>query len=441
MTARTGLASPARRLLRPVIALADARRVDGARQAVTGSARRGGVFGRRDRYVTDWDDAGQAQRVKEHRRRPVPRARLGSTEPRRVAVATPDDQVACSTRGMRSSSAPAAGGACPTSRASRPRTRGRTARPPSSSGARPARGRRRRRRRGRDGHGAGRRSAHRSPSSPEATACCTAWSPSPASWSPRRSTEAGADVRTGVSVGELQRRQAAPGRSPCRWTTAASSRPTRCSSPPAGRRTPTTSGWRPSASCRAPGWTSTTTCRVLRHRVGWLYAVGDVNHRALLTHQGKYQARIAGDAIARACCRTGPVETRRGAPTPPPPTTPPSRRSSSPTPRRPPSGLTRREAEQAGHRVRASTTTSARSSGRQALRRRLPGSRPHGRRPGPRGPARRHLRRPRRRRTAALGDGRRRRPRCRSTGCGTRSRASRRSARSGCGCSRPTAAE
>jgi len=33
----------------------------------------------------------------------------------------------------------------------------------------------------------------------------------------------------------------------------------------------------------------------------WLYAVGDVNHRALLTHQGKYQARAAGDVIvARA---------------------------------------------------------------------------------------------------------------------------------------------
>ncbi|MEO7015622.1 MAG: NAD(P)/FAD-dependent oxidoreductase [Leifsonia sp.] len=31
---------------------------------------------------------------------------------------------------------------------------------------------------------------------------------------------------------------------------------------------------------------------------GWLYGVGDVNHRALLTHQGKYQARAAGDAIA-----------------------------------------------------------------------------------------------------------------------------------------------
>lgn len=33
----------------------------------------------------------------------------------------------------------------------------------------------------------------------------------------------------------------------------------------------------------------------------WLYAVGDVNHRALLTHQGKYQARATGDVIvARA---------------------------------------------------------------------------------------------------------------------------------------------
>ncbi len=30
---------------------------------------------------------------------------------------------------------------------------------------------------------------------------------------------------------------------------------------------------------------------------GWLYAVGDVNHVALLTHMGKYQARVAGDAI------------------------------------------------------------------------------------------------------------------------------------------------
>lgn len=41
---------------------------------------------------------------------------------------------------------------------------------------------------------------------------------------------------------------------------------------------------------------------------GWLYAAGDVNHRALLTHQGKYQARAAGDAIAaRARGRSVPM--------------------------------------------------------------------------------------------------------------------------------------
>jgi pyruvate/2-oxoglutarate dehydrogenase complex dihydrolipoamide dehydrogenase (E3) component len=39
---------------------------------------------------------------------------------------------------------------------------------------------------------------------------------------------------------------------------------------------------------------------------GWLYAAGDVNHRALLTHMGKYQARICGDAIvARAAGKLG----------------------------------------------------------------------------------------------------------------------------------------
>jgi dihydrolipoamide dehydrogenase len=31
---------------------------------------------------------------------------------------------------------------------------------------------------------------------------------------------------------------------------------------------------------------------------GWLYAAGDVNGRALLTHQGKYQARVVGDLVA-----------------------------------------------------------------------------------------------------------------------------------------------
>jgi dihydrolipoamide dehydrogenase len=45
----------------------------------------------------------------------------------------------------------------------------------------------------------------------------------------------------------------------------------------------------------------------------WLYAVGDVNRRALLTHQGKYQARIAGAVIA-ARARGEALDTGRWAP-------------------------------------------------------------------------------------------------------------------------------
>ncbi|MEU6218915.1 NAD(P)/FAD-dependent oxidoreductase [Streptomyces sp. NPDC047022] len=43
----------------------------------------------------------------------------------------------------------------------------------------------------------------------------------------------------------------------------------------------------------------------------WLYAIGDVNRRALLTHQGKYQARIAGAAIAARAAGVPLLETDR----------------------------------------------------------------------------------------------------------------------------------
>ncbi|MGK3208564.1 dihydrolipoyl dehydrogenase family protein [Amycolatopsis sp. MEPSY49] len=39
------------------------------------------------------------------------------------------------------------------------------------------------------------------------------------------------------------------------------------------------------------------TMRVDGVEGGWLYAAGDVNRRVLLTHQGKYQARVVGDVI------------------------------------------------------------------------------------------------------------------------------------------------
>ncbi|MGQ4717373.1 dihydrolipoyl dehydrogenase family protein [Streptomyces anulatus] len=92
------------------------------------------------------------------------------------------------------------------------------------------------------------------------------------------------------------------------------------------------------------------SCRV--DGTDWLYAVGDVNHRALLTHQGKYQARIAGAAIAARTGKT-PLETApwgahaatadHGA-VPQVVFTDPEAASV---------GLTLAEAERAGHRVRA----------------------------------------------------------------------------------------
>ncbi|MFD3609040.1 dihydrolipoyl dehydrogenase family protein [Streptomyces atroolivaceus] len=85
----------------------------------------------------------------------------------------------------------------------------------------------------------------------------------------------------------------------------------------------------------------------------WLYGVGDVNHRALLTHQGKYQARIAGAAIAARAQETPLLETDRWgahaatadhAAVPQVVFTDPEVASV---------GLTLAEAEAAGHRVRA----------------------------------------------------------------------------------------
>ncbi|UUU29018.1 NAD(P)/FAD-dependent oxidoreductase [Streptomyces sp. CA-210063] len=86
---------------------------------------------------------------------------------------------------------------------------------------------------------------------------------------------------------------------------------------------------------------------------GWLYAVGDANHRALLTHQGKYQARIAGAAIAARAAGVPLLESDRWgahaatadhAAVPQVVFTDPEAAAV---------GLSLAEAEQAGHRVRA----------------------------------------------------------------------------------------
>ncbi|CAD5917858.1 MULTISPECIES: dihydrolipoyl dehydrogenase family protein [Streptomyces] len=93
------------------------------------------------------------------------------------------------------------------------------------------------------------------------------------------------------------------------------------------------------------------SCRV--EGTDWLYGVGDVNHRALLTHQGKYQARIAGAAIAARAQQDSPLDTSPWGPhaatadhaaVPQVVFTDPEAASV---------GLTLAEAEHAGHRVRA----------------------------------------------------------------------------------------
>ena len=55
---------PSKAMLRPVVAVADARRVAGAREAVTGMVDAPAVFARRDQWVTGWNDEGQAAGLK-----------------------------------------------------------------------------------------------------------------------------------------------------------------------------------------------------------------------------------------------------------------------------------------------------------------------------------------------------------------------------------------
>ncbi|MFI6147023.1 dihydrolipoyl dehydrogenase family protein [Streptomyces sp. NPDC051109] len=93
------------------------------------------------------------------------------------------------------------------------------------------------------------------------------------------------------------------------------------------------------------------SCRVEGH--DWLYAVGDVNHRALLTHQGKYQARIAGAAIAARATGSPALDTGRWGAHAATADTQALPQAVFTDPEAAAVGLTFAEAERAGHRVRA----------------------------------------------------------------------------------------
>jgi pyruvate/2-oxoglutarate dehydrogenase complex dihydrolipoamide dehydrogenase (E3) component len=87
------------------------------------------------------------------------------------------------------------------------------------------------------------------------------------------------------------------------------------------------------------------TMRVPAVEGGWLYAAGDVNHLALLTHMGKYQARVCGDAIAARAAGREPTVRDLSSKTCVP-------QVIFTIPEVAAVGLTAEQAEQAGHRVR-----------------------------------------------------------------------------------------
>jgi pyruvate/2-oxoglutarate dehydrogenase complex dihydrolipoamide dehydrogenase (E3) component len=107
--------------------------------------------------------------------------------------------------------------------------------------------------------------------------------------------EAGVDVRTGVNVSAAGRADG-----PVTLTLDDGTSVEADEVLAAVGRTPKTADIGLSAVGLKDGsWLSVDdTMRVTDVAGGWLYACGDVNHLALLTHMGKYQARVCGDAIA-----------------------------------------------------------------------------------------------------------------------------------------------
>jgi pyruvate/2-oxoglutarate dehydrogenase complex dihydrolipoamide dehydrogenase (E3) component len=120
---------------------------------------------------------------------------------------------------------------------------------------------------------------------------------------------AGADVRAGVTATEATRE-------PDGTVTLALSDGTRLTADEvlaATGRAPRTDDIGLETTGLAPGsWLEVDdTMRVRGADGGWLYAAGDVTHLALLTHMGKYQGRICGDAIAARAAGLEPAVTDR----------------------------------------------------------------------------------------------------------------------------------
>ncbi|MFJ3223132.1 dihydrolipoyl dehydrogenase family protein [Streptomyces sp. NPDC086783] len=294
---------PSKALLRPVIARADARRVPGLRQSVQGPLDAAAVLAHRDYYTSNWKDDGQVGWL-EGIGADLHRGHGRLSGPREVTVEGPDG-------GRRVLTARHAVAVCTGTRAALPdlpgldRVRPWTSREATSAQAVP----------GRlivVGGGV------------VAVEMATAWQalgsrvtllvrgeallprmePFAGEMVAESLREAGVDVRAGTSVTGVTREGTT-----VTAVTGAGERVEADEILFATGRAPRTDDLGLETVGLEPGsWLAVDdTLRVTGST--WLYAVGDVNHRALLTHQGKYQARIAGAAIAARASGAPQLET------------------------------------------------------------------------------------------------------------------------------------
>ncbi|MGW1545261.1 dihydrolipoyl dehydrogenase family protein [Streptomyces sp. NPDC002309] len=338
---------PSKALLRPVTARADARRVPGLRQLVQGDLDVTAVLAHRDRFTSHWKDDGQVAWL-DGIGADLHRGHGRLAGPRRVVVTGPDGE-------ERTLTARHAVAVCTGSRAELPDL-------PDLAAVRPW-------------------TSREATSSPEvpgrlivvgggvvATEMATVWQalgsrvtllvrgkgllnrmePFAGDMVAEALTEAGADIRTGTSVASVTRDDGT--------VVVVTDRGDRLEADEilfAIGRAPRTDDIGLDTVGLEPGsWLSVDESLQVSG-TDWLYGVGDVNRRALLTHQGKYQARIAGAAIAaRAAGERVPDSGAWGA------YAATADHSVVPQvvfadPEAASAGLSLAEAERAGHRVRA----------------------------------------------------------------------------------------
>ncbi|NGN62435.1 NAD(P)/FAD-dependent oxidoreductase [Streptomyces sp. A7024] len=340
---------PSKALLRPVIARADARRVPGLRQSVQGPLDAAAVLAHRDGYTSHWKDDGQAKWVESigvelHRGH----GRLAG--PRTVTVTAPDGAVTTLT-------ARHAVAVCTGTAAALPDLPGiADVKPWTSREATSA------------GHAPGRLVVVGG--GVVATEMATAWQalgsrvtmlvrgsgllprmePFAGELVAGALTEAGVDVRTGVSVSAVAR-DAGGGAVTVTLDDGSTLEADEILF--ATGRAPRTADIGLETVGLEPGSWLTVDESLRVEGSDWLYAVGDANHRALLTHQGKYQARIAGAAITARAAGVPLLETDRWGAHAATADHAAVTQVVFTDPEAASAGLTLAEAEEAGHRVRA----------------------------------------------------------------------------------------